>query len=154
MSPIHTEISDVIPARPAVVYAVLSDYRVGHPAILPKAYFTGLTVEQGGQGAGTVVRVRMVVMGQERLFALKVSEPEPGRVLKEVDEQAGVVTTFTVEPLADGQQSRVTIVTDARASPGLLGVMERWLNPAITRRIYRLELQQLADYVRQLKPAS
>lgn len=149
MGQIHTEVSDIIPARPEVVYAVLADYRVGHPAILPKPYFTELKVEQGGQGAGTIVRTRMVVMGVERMFRLTVSEPEPGRVLKEVDEQAGVVTTFTVEPLNDGQQARVTIATEARASPGLMGVMEKLMNPPFTRRIYKEELQQLAEYVRQ-----
>ena len=149
MSQIHTEVSDIIPARPEVVYTVLTDYRVGHPAILPKPYFTELQVEQGGQGAGTVVRTRMVVMGVERIFRLTVSEPEPGRVLKEVDEQAGVVTTFTVEPLNGGQQTRVTIATDARASPGVMGMMEKLMNPPITRRIYAEELRQLAEYVRQ-----
>lgn len=149
MGQIHTEVSDIIPARPEVVYAVLADYRVGHPAILPKPYFTELQVEQGGQGAGTIVRTRMVVMGVERIFKLTVSEPEPGRVLKEVDEQAGVVTVFTVEPINGGQQARVTIATDARASPGLMGVMEKLMNPPLTRRIYKQELQQLAEYVRQ-----
>ena len=149
MSQIHTEVSDILPARPEVVYAVLTDYRVGHPAILPKPYFTELQVEQGGQGAGTVVRTRMVVMGVERIFKLTVSEPEPGRVLREVDEQAGVVTTFTVEPLNGGQQTRVTIATDARASPGVRGMMEKLMNPPITRRIYTEELRQLAEYVRQ-----
>lgn len=149
MGQIHTEVSDIIPARPEVVYAVLADYRVGHPAILPKPYFTELQVEQGGQGAGTLVRTRMVVMGVERIFKLTVSEPEPGRVLKEVDEQAGVVTVFTVEPIHGGQHARVTIATDARASPGLMGVMEKLMNPPLTRRIYKQELQQLAEYVRQ-----
>ena len=149
MTPIHTEVSDIIPARPEVVYAVLTDYRVGHPAILPKPYFTELTIEAGGQGAGTVARTRLMVMGVERTFMLTVSEPEPGRVLKEVDEQAGIVTTFTVEPLNDGQQARVTIATDARASPGFVGLMEKLISPTINRNIYKKELQQLAAYVRQ-----
>lgn len=151
MGQIHTEVSATIPARPEVVYAVLADYRVGHPAILPKPYFTELTVERGGQGAGTVVRARMVVLGVERIFQLTVSEPEPGRVLREVDQEAGVVTTFTLEPFNDGQHTRVTIATESNARPGLMGVMETLMNPPITRRIYKQELQQLAEYVRQLK---
>lgn len=151
MSHIRVEVSGLIPVRPEVVYAVLADYRVGHPAILPKPYFTELTVERGGRGAGTQVRTRLVVMGVARTFQLTVSEPEPGRVLMEADEQAGVVTTFTVEPLDDGQQTRVIIVTEAQTSPGLLGVLEQWLNPPIMRRIYNKELQQLAEVVRQPK---
>jgi hypothetical protein len=154
MSQIYTEVSSVVPARPEVVYTVLADYRVGHPAILPKPYFTDLRVEQGGQGAGTVVHTRMVVLGVERVFKLTVSEPEPGRVLKEVDEQAGIVTTFTVTALEPGQQSRVTIATMARASPGVRGLLEKIMNPPLTRQIYRQELKQLADYVRQSPPGT
>src|SRR5512143_2860704 len=113
MNQIHVEASKVIEARPEKVYAILADYRVSHPAILPKPYFTALVVEQGGQGAGTVARAQMKVMGTQMTYHLIVSEPQPGRLLKEVDAAAGVSTTFTVDPLDGGQRSRVTIATDA-----------------------------------------
>jgi carbon monoxide dehydrogenase subunit G len=135
----------MIDARPEEIYAVLSDYQEAHAAILPKPDFTEVTVEQGGIGAGTGLRVRMKVMGVERSYHLLVSEPEPGRVLVETDADAGLLTTFTVEPLNEGKQSRVTITIDAKASPGIMGLMERLMNPPVTRRIYRQELQQLAD---------
>jgi hypothetical protein len=149
MKQIRVEVSHVIEARPAEVYAILADYRVGHPAILPKPYFTEVAVEQGGQGAGTIARVRMKVMGKEMVYRQVVSELEPGRVLREVDTTAGVATTFTVEPLNGGGRSRVTIATDAAISPGLTGWLERMFNPIVMRRIYRQELQQLAEYVRK-----
>lgn len=149
MSQIHVEISEVIEARPDKVYAILSDYRVGHPAILPKPYFTELVVEEGGQGAGTIVRVGMEVMGKAFAYRQTISEPEPGRVLKEADPAAGVFTTFTVDPLNGGTHSRVTIATDAALSPGLTGWLERVFNPPLMRRIYRQELQNLAEYVRK-----
>lgn len=94
----------------------------------------------------------MKVLGVEREFHQVVSEPEPGRVLAETDETAGVVTTFTVEPYGDGSQSRVTIATDSEASPGFAGLIERLLNPLILRRIYRQGLEQLGQYVRDQKP--
>ena len=150
MSEIHAEASDIIDARPEAIYAVLSDYRVGHPAILPKPYFTDLIVEQGGQGAGTLIEVRMNVMGARQVYHETVSEPEPGRVLVEADRAAGVTTTFTIEPLNGGARSRVTIATDVRASPGFKGMLEKLFNPPVTRRIFRQELRQLADYMRQL----
>jgi hypothetical protein len=53
-----------VAARAAELYAVVADYRAGHPAILPKAYFQELTVEKGGAGAGTVVRASVKVMGR------------------------------------------------------------------------------------------
>lgn len=149
MSTIHSEATDVINARPEDVYAVLSDYEVGHPAILPKPYFENMEVEQGGQGSGTVIRVFMNVFGAKRVYREVVSEPEPGRVLVETDADAGLVTRFVIEPVNGGQQSRVTISTDTQASPGFTGLMERLMNPSITRRIYRQELRQLAGYLQQ-----
>jgi dephospho-CoA kinase len=89
----------------------------------------------------------MQVMGVEQELQLEVSEPEPGRVLVERDQAAGILTTFTVDPMEDGKSSRVTIATQAKASPGLRGWIEKLVNPVIVRRIYKEELQQLADYV-------
>ncbi len=147
MSKIHVEVSDIIDSPPEAVYGVLADYRVGHPAILPKPYFAELMVEEGGQGAGTVFRLKMNVMGREFNYRPVVTEPQPGRVLVETDANASVVTTFTVEPTGSGQ-SRVTIATDSPASPGFAGLMERLLTPLITGRIYRQELRNLAAHVK------
>jgi hypothetical protein len=44
----HVEVSSVMAARPEELYVVIEDYQVGHPAILPRQYFTELVVEQGG----------------------------------------------------------------------------------------------------------
>ena len=147
MSLIHAEASDVIEARPEKVYAILADYRAGHPAILPQSYFTDIMVEQGGQGAGTIVRTHMQVMGTKMNYHLIVNEPQPGHVLMEKDNELGVTTTFTVDSLNGGSQSRVTIATDAAVSPGIKGWLERLFNPPVMRRIYRQELRQLAEYV-------
>ncbi|MBP8003114.1 MAG: SRPBCC family protein [Chloroflexi bacterium] len=149
MNQIHIEQSAVIAAAPAQLYAVIRDYEVGHLAILPKPYFQEMIVEEGGQGAGTKTRLKMKIMGQEFNFRHEVSEPEPGRILKETDRDTGLATTFTFEPLAGGTQTRLTITTDTPVRPGLAGFLERFMSPLILRRIYRQELQNLADYVRQ-----
>lgn len=143
MSTYLAQESAVINAPAERLYEIITDYHEGHPAILPARYFTDLKVIEGGQGVGTVIAVQMNVFGSKTLFNLKVTEAEPGRLLVEEDEAAGVVTTFSLEPLADGQ-TRVTIATEARTSPGLRGLLEKAMNPPITRRIYREELQQLA----------
>ena len=77
---------------------------------------------------------------------MKVSEPEPGRVLQEEDAATGVLTTFTVDALND-TQARVTIATTARSSSGLKGWLEKMTTPGIMRRIYRQELAQIVDVV-------
>ena len=147
MSSYKVEVSQVMSASAKSIYAVLSDYKVGHLAILPKPYFTGMSVERGGQGAGTVVVVNMRVMGAQSTYRLEVTEPHRGRVLQEVDRQTGIRTRFILEPQADGA-CKVTIASEFRGKPGLSGFVERLVNPPITRRIYRKELNNLADYLR------
>ncbi len=135
--------SAVIDAPAERLYEIIADYHRGHPAILPSRYFAELTVVEGGQGLGTVIRVRMNVFGSKTLLNMKVTRAEPGRLLVEEDEASGTVTTFSLEPLADGR-TRVTIATESRTSPGPRGWLEKLMNPPISRRIYREELQQLA----------
>jgi len=133
----------VIPAPPRDVYAVLADYREGHPRILPRPPFESLDVEAGGIGAGTVIRVGMRVLGRRQSFRAVVSEPEPGRVLVERNDD-GTVTTFTVEPVANGRSARVTIATELAGGRGIRGVVEQWLTPRLLRPVYVKELGLLA----------
>lgn len=144
MNPIHIEASETINAQPPTVYAILADYHQGHPSILPKQ-FTQLIVKEGGVGAGTVFEAQIQAMGSKRNFVMEVTEPEPGRVLAETDRKTGTVTTFTVEPLTDGTQSRVTIATELKTSSGLAGFIERLTSPSFLRRIYQEELRLLAE---------
>src|SRR5687768_13429114 len=128
MSMTHVEYSAEIDALPEKVYAVISDYHVGHPAIVPKPEFSNFKVVQGGKGAGTIITFDFTVMGQTFHYRDVVTEPEPGRVLSEVDEALGVFTKFIVDPLDGGKRSRVTISTDFRDKPGFQGFMERLFN--------------------------
>src|SRR5215813_13655906 len=90
--------SATIPARRERVYSLIANYRDGHPRILPKQ-FKNLVVEQGGIGAGTVIRFQMSVFGKLQTFRASITEPEPGRTLVETDlDTNGAVTTFTVNP--------------------------------------------------------
>ena len=143
MSEIRAEVSRVIEAPPEAVYAVIADYNESHPAILPKHVFSGLVVEQGGIGAGTVVRVTMAALGTKQELHVTVSEPEPGRVL--VESGSGLTTTFTVEPVDGGRSSQVTITADATPSPGPKGWIERMVSPALLLD----ELRLLAEYVQR-----
>jgi polyketide cyclase/dehydrase/lipid transport protein len=147
VSTVHVEASLVIEARPEQVYAVITDYHVGHPAILPSPPFTGLEVLKGGKGAGTELIARMAMAGRKLEYHQTVSEPEPGRVVQEANVDGMLVTRFIVDPLDDGPGCRVTITTDFTPAPGLAGFFERIGNPPIMRYLYLKELRQLADYV-------
>jgi hypothetical protein len=87
----------------------------------------------------------MKVMGQDFVFKQEVTEPEPGRVLVEADHTGGVVTTFTFEPLNNDTQTRVTIATVGKTSAGFKGWLEKITTPRIMVKIYRQELENLAQ---------
>ncbi len=128
-----------IPAPPKRVYAIIADYNVGHPSILPSE-FSGMVVEAGGVGAGTIIRFDMKGFGRQQTFQAAVSEPEPGRVLVETDLNGGPVTTFIVDPGPAEGTSRVTFRTELDIRGGLLGKLEAFLG---TRYLYPICVREL-----------
>ena len=147
MGQIKAKSAATLNARPEDVYTIIADYRHGHPDILPKESLYDLQVEQGGYGAGTVIRFKMKALGMEQHFYQRINEPEPGRVLVEqdIDSPRNVTTTFTVTPVEQGQKSHVEIGTTMNASPGFMGFMERIIVPLYNSRVYRKELKLLED---------
>jgi hypothetical protein len=134
-----------IPASPERVYAVIADYRDAHRRILPPE-FTSLTVEQGGTGAGTVIRFQMRMMGRTQTFRAAITEPDPGRVLVETGlDPNGPVTTFRVDPGPAKGQSQVTFVTELPVKGGLRGAIERFIMTRYLVPIYKRELSILAE---------
>lgn len=146
MSTFQVVVSKVIDAPPKAVYGVISDMDQ-HRKILPKE-FTALTVERGGRGEGTVVRAEMKVLGVKASHRLVISEPVPGRVMKEVDAATGVDTTWTITPLDGGRRCELTLDTRMRVNPGLQGWVEKLITPGIMKGMYRRELDLLAEQVR------
>ena len=145
MGQIKVKATAVLDARPEDVYATIADYRHGHPDILPKESLYDLQVEQGGHGAGTIIRFKLKALGVEQSFYQRISEPEPGRVLVEqdIDSAQNVMTTFTVDPEEHEQKSHVEIATTMNASPGFKGLVERIIVPIINPQIYRKDLKLL-----------
>ncbi len=136
--------SAVVPARRERVYSLIANYNDGHPRILPKQ-FSNLTVEQGGVGAGTVIRFQMSVLGKKQTLRAAISEPDPGRVLVETYlDGKGTVTTFTVNPGTAPADSHVTISTELPVRSGFMGLLERKFSALLLRPIYAKELQNLA----------
>lgn len=129
-------------ASAAACYAVIADYRDGHPKIVPPSVFGAIEVEEGGVGEGTRIRVKVRGIGGERTLRLQVTEPEPGRVLAERDLDNGTVTHFTVEPAGAGR-AHVTIRTDFAQRPGLRAALEGWITRRVLPRVFREELSRL-----------
>ena len=141
--------SGTIDAPPERVYAVIADYRQHHPRIVPPEYFQNIEVLSGGVGAGTRTRVTMRVLGTTRTFEHVISEPEPGRVLREANPDGTDATTFTVTPGATRGSAHLTIETEIAGRPGIAGAIERLVSPLLLKRIYRKEIERIAAYVAQ-----
>jgi hypothetical protein len=135
--------SALIAAPAQDIYAIIADYRGGHLEIIPRPPFVSVEVLEGGAGAGTVIRVKLKLFGKVQTYNATVSEPEPGRVLAETNDN-GYVTSFIVEPREGGKQAYVTISTKLSGRGGLLGALEHWLLNRTLRPVYLKELEQLA----------
>ncbi len=151
MSQIHTQAEAVLNARPEAIYDAIADYKHGHPNIIPPESFSDLQVEEGGYGAGTVIRFKVKALGIVLEMYQRVSEPEPGRVLVEqdIDSPRNTVTTFKVIPVENEQKARVIITTVMNASPGLTGLVERLLVPRLNQRTFRKELRMLEAFAQK-----
>ena len=128
------------------MYGYIADYREHNHRFLPPA-FSDYHVEQGGVGAGTVVRFRLTVGGRGRAYRGRIAQPNPGRVLTESDPDAGTMTTFTITP--DGRESLIRIETAWPGAGGLAGMVERLVAPRLLRRLYVDELARLDRHARE-----
>jgi uncharacterized protein YndB with AHSA1/START domain len=134
-----------IEAPAATVYGYIADERDHHPRFLPPA-FSDLQVEQGGVGAGTVMRYRLTAGGRTRHYRVLVAEPEPGRMLTESDTESSMVTTFTVT--SQGSASLVRIESAWDGASGVGGFFERIFAPRAVRGLLADELTRLDAYSR------
>jgi hypothetical protein len=141
MPTITISVSSTIHAPGALLYGIIADYRDGHPAILPPQYFGRLDVLAGGRGAGTRIRFEMKAFGRTNIGIAEISEPVPGRELRETLSD-GIVTTFLVEPTGPAE-ARVTFSTTYHRN-GVRGWLEKLVAPRYLRRVYTAELAQLA----------
>jgi hypothetical protein len=139
----------VLDAPADVIYHLLSDYQTHHrhaPGFLPPA-FTRLDVLEGGVGAGTVIRFTTQVGGRSQTRTQRVTEPEPGRVLKENGDGEG--STFTVEPRGGQTHLRIETVLQTR---GIEGVAMKLFGARILGPLYQDEMRRLEQHARTHEP--
>jgi uncharacterized protein YndB with AHSA1/START domain len=149
MGKVEASAERTIDAPAGQVYGHLADMSQ-HPRFLPPE-FSDFQVEEGGVGAGTVTSFAVTAGGRTRTYRMRVTEPEPGRVLVESDANSSLVTTFHVEPRDD--KSLVRISTSWDGASGIGGFFERTFAPKAMRRIYLDELERLNAYARGKQPS-
>lgn len=142
MSRIHVEAERVVDARPEKVYETLTDYKEKRPKMLT-SNFVDYNVEKGGRGLGTVVNYRLHAAGRERPYRIKVDVPFEGSVITERDSNSSLVTTWTLAPVQEGRQTRVSVESEWEGGRGVGGFFERTFAPLGLRRIYGNMLERL-----------
>ena len=145
MSTITVQMSRAIAAKPEDIYAFLRDYHKRPQILTPN--FLDYTIEAGGEGAGTVVRYRLLAARRERPYQMRVDEPVEGRVLRESDTGSSLITTWTLSPAANAEGTTVALASRWQGGSGMGGFMERTFAPMGLRRIYSAMLGRLAQVV-------
>jgi uncharacterized protein YndB with AHSA1/START domain len=146
MGVIEVTAERTVNAPAEAVYGYIRDMNV-HPKFLPPA-FSDFQVESGGVGTGSVTRFKVTAGGRTRDYHMTVDEPEPGRVLRESDQNSSLITKFTVDP-GSGQSSLVKISTSWQGAGGIGGFFERTFAPRAMKALYEDELERLASYVHE-----
>jgi uncharacterized protein YndB with AHSA1/START domain len=151
MATIQVEAQRDIAAPAELVYRLIADHDRHHPYFLPPA-FSDFQIESGGVGEGTVTRFKITAGGRTRSYHMDVTEPEPGRVMRESDRESSLVTTWTVEP--QGSSARVHLQTTWEGAGGIGGFFERMFAPRVMRGLYQDELERLNQYARRQATAA
>ncbi|KAB8167728.1 SRPBCC family protein [Streptomyces sp. 3MP-14] len=153
MAQVEVEARRVIAARPEEVYAALADYREVHPRLLPEE-FTDYEVREGGQGAGTVIFLRLhATRKRVRECVLEISEPEE-RTLVETDRDSTLVTTWTITPDGGDDRCVARVRTVWEGSGGIGGFFERLFAPRVLKGVYERLLENLAAEAERGSPTA
>ncbi|MET8979418.1 SRPBCC family protein [Streptomyces sp. NPDC004539] len=132
------------------VYQYLTDMEL-HARFLPRPFYD-FQVEEGGRGAGSVVRFKIDFAGGVRELRMRITEPEPGRTLVRTDTgDSGLVTTFTVTPR--GERAQVNITSRFHGESGVAGFVERIVAPRRLHRVHARELAGLDTHAREQRVA-
>ena len=154
MGVIHVTAERTVNAPADEVFGYIRDMSV-HPKFRPPA-FSDFHVESGGVGTGTIT-FKVTAGGRTRDYRMTVDEPEPGRVLRESDNNSSLITKFTVTPrenaAASGAASRVEISTTWQGAGGIGGFFERTFAPRAMKALYEDELERLDAYARSQQSA-
>lgn len=147
MGEVVAQTERLITASPQRARDFLADYRINRPRILPPEYFEDYRVEQGGDGAGTVISYRLRAGGRERPYRMRVEEPAEGGLLIERDTDSSLVTTWKLTSAESGERTLVGLASRWEGAGGIGGVFERLFAPRALRRIYEEVLQRLSEAV-------
>lgn len=120
-----------ISAPVQTVFTALADYAQVRSTILP-ANYRDYRVDEGGQGAGTVVHW-ILQATEKRSRDVLADVTVAGDRITETDRNSTMVTTYTVTSVGDGSQVETT--TSWQGAGGIGGFFEKTFAPKGLNRI-------------------
>lgn len=131
----------VVHAPAEQVRAALADYE-GFRSRIAGPQFSEYRVETGGRGAGTRVHWKFAATAKRvRDQLVDVGEPGDGSLV-ERDANSSMITTWTVQPAAEGSVT-VRVRTTWNGAGGVGGFFERTFAPRGLQRTYDGILERL-----------
>jgi hypothetical protein len=133
------------------VWALLRDYRVARPRLLTE-HFSHYAVQDGSDGAGTVIEYQLRVGRHQGRHVLAVQEPVAGRMLQERDRTSAWVSTWTLTPGGEGERTMMRLAVALR-DPQINGWLARVRSRRALRRLCGHLLARIDVDLRQRSPA-
>ncbi|GAC1329631.1 MAG: SRPBCC family protein [Chloroflexota bacterium] len=146
MAEIRVAIERQLAAPADQVYQYIADYERHHGQWLPPEYSNYRAAAADTAGTSTVF-YHLKTGTRERDYTMRITQPVPGRVVKEEDTNSSLEKTWTVTPSEGG--SRVRIETRWDGARGVGGFFERLFAPRVLSALYAVELQRLDRYAYQ-----
>lgn len=153
MTRIRARAERIIDAAPSNVWAILTDFTVARPQMLPGNYEEYHAEVNDSSGVVTLV-YRLRAGGRERAYHMRVEETTPGRVLTERDQASTYTTRWLIERVGPGEHTRVSLTSEWESrAKGVAGFFERCFAPLGIQRIHQETLVRLGRLMRERQPA-
>lgn len=151
MAEVMATVERMLDAPADQVYRSIVDYRNQHGTWLPPAY-SNYRVTDGGMGDGTAFSYHLNTGRRERDYHMRVTEPVPGRVVREADTDSSLTNVWTVEPRDSG--SHVRLETRWQGAGGVGGCFERTFAPRALRSLHADTLARLDRHLQGHSPGA
>lgn len=145
MTRTHSEISQILDARPDQIDAILTEYRMGNRAIAPQPLCMDLQIVEHIPETGAVIHAKVSLTHFEHTFEEIVNEDVPLRLIMEYDAEWETMVMIMIEPIIHSEKTRITISTTYVPQANFTYFVEDLLIPGNLHHIY--EFRQFAHEI-------
>lgn len=144
MPEIRVDVYRAIPCEIEAVYRCFADFERAQPRLLA-GIVRDYAVTAGGRGEGTVVTCAMSIRGRDRVFAFRVSEPIPTKIITAYDHESHLAITWHVRQ--DGRGTEAEIEAYWSEPDAAFDFVKVWWANIVVRRLLNRILDRLPAVV-------